>query len=528
MIRVLGVSAPHIVKKDDNIESSSLNSSDPFSLYNAYKVCCDKAEKGDYDWSNSNWKTREGRNNSIMLLQYYENEVPLFIEKIKEIRPNILFIGTMALGMPGAVKLAEIAKDVLKDEVFIVVGGKHIIETLYAYDNNIYQLESSPLTLMKKNKIPKVFDMVSAGDGEEILYEIGKAVNYCDENNLPLKHVYDYKNFKRAKGYWVLGWLDDNNEYKYVVSNNEKLDYDSMPLTTDLFRTTAKFDIFDDCDLTAHTMSFMSKGCVHNCFYCSESSKINGPLCQVQTAPERLYKNLKSIERVGKELYNTDKMSAFIEDSILLSGNPNLLAKLSYLLKENPINVKFGAQFTIDRLLDKKVQNEIRKLSKQGFDYIFVGLETNNEEIAKTMSKNRNELSWNEKNEEAIKFINEVGMKYGVSVLLGLGENQEDRIKLMNTIKGWKSKYGIPNCISMNLAVQHPLQNNELYDYIEWGTDKDSEYLSIFNELFGEASEKYKLPNITLPTVEELYDIKKIYDEINGVDKKNIKRIVLK
>lgn len=47
MLKVLGVTAPHYVKKQKNAESTSLNSSDPFSLYNAYKVCAHKAENGD-------------------------------------------------------------------------------------------------------------------------------------------------------------------------------------------------------------------------------------------------------------------------------------------------------------------------------------------------------------------------------------------------------------------------------------------------------------------------------------------------
>lgn len=525
MIRVLGVSAPHYVRMGNNIKSISLNSSDPFSLYNAYKVCAYKAENNDPDWKDSNWATKEGRDNSIMLLQYYYNDLPRFVDKLKEIKPNLLFIGSMTLGFAGAIEIAKIAKKTLGDDVFVVLGGKHAMETLYSYDNKIFQLESSPLSLMKNNKIPKVFDMISSGDGEEILYEIGKAVNECDKKGVSLKNVYNYNNYKAAKGYWVLGWLDNNNEYQYVISNNEKLDYDKMPLTSDLFNISAKFDIFNDCDLTAHTMSYLSKGCVHNCFYCSESCRINGPLCQVQTAPNRLYNNLKSIERVGKERYNSDNMSAFVEDSIILSGSPILLKKFSDLLENNPINIRFGGQFTIDTLLDPRNQIQIERLSKQGFEYIFVGLETNNEEIAESMSKNRNKVNWIEKNEAAIKFIKSLGMKYGVSVLFGLGENQQDRIKLMETIRDWKKKYGLPNCLSMNLAVQHPLQNNEIYDYIKWGTSLDSKYLPEFTELFGEASVEYKLPGVTLPTVKELQEIKKIYHEINEMNN-NKKRIL--
>lgn len=516
MLKILGVSAPHYVHKKEDMQSTNLNSSDPFSLYNAYKVCADKAENEDENWGDSNWNTKEGRDNSIMLLQYYYNDVPKFLEKLKEIRPNLLFIGSMTLGFAGAVKIAELAKKALGDEVFIVLGGKHITETLYEKDGNVEQLNSSPLKLMEDGKIPKVFDMVSSGDGEEILYQIGNAVNQALINGKDLKDVYKYEGLKKAKGDWVLGWLDEQGKSAYIQSSKEPLNYDEMPLTSELFNISTKFDVFDKADLTAHTMSYLSKGCVHNCFYCSESSRINGRLKQTETAPQRLYKNLESIQDVGRKRYNTDKMSAFVEDSIILAGNPKMLNQFSELLKAKPLNIEFGGQFTIDTLLDKRNQEAIQKLSKQGFKYVFVGLETNNEEIADTMSKNKdkNTLSWIDKNEQAIRFVKSQNMKYGVSVLFGLGESQKDRIRLMETIYGWQKKYGLPNVVSMNLAVQHPLRNNEIYDYIEWGTDKDSEYLPIFTEIFGEASEKYKMPEVELPTPEELKELQEFYNKI--------------
>lgn len=516
MLRVLGVSAPHYVKKDNNIISTSLNSSDPFSLYNAYKVAANNAQNGDENWGTSNWSTKEGRNNSIMLLEHYYNDAPKFLEKLKEIKPNLLFIGSMTLGFAGAIEIAKLAKKAYGDEIFIVLGGKHVGETMFEEQEEIKQLSSSPLLLMKNGTIPKVFDMVCSGDGEEILYQIGNAVNECLEKGETFDNVYKYGGLTEAKGDWLVGWLSNENECDFIKSKKEPLNYDEMPLTSELFNISSKFDVFDKSDLTAHTMSYLSKGCVHNCFYCSESSRINGKLKQTNTAAQRLYKNLESIQRVGKEEYGTEKMSAFVEDSIILAGSHVMLNEFSRLLEEKPLNVEFGGQFTIDTLLDEKNKEAISKLSKQGFRYVFVGLETNNEEIAETMSKNKGkkQISWIEKNEQAIEFIKSQNMKYGVSVLFGLGETQEDRVKLMNTIKNWQRKYGLPNVVSMNLAVQHPLRNDEEYNYVEWGTDINSEYLPIFTRIFGEASEKYKLPTIKIPTVEELKELEALYNEI--------------
>ena len=95
----------------------------------------------------------------------------------------------------------------------------------------------------------------------------------------------------------------------------------------------------------------------------------------------------------------------------------------------------------------------------------------------------------------------------------------------MKTIKGWQERYGLPNVVSMNLAVQHPLRNNEEYDYIDWGTDINSDYLPIFTQIFGEASEKYKLANVELPTVEELQELKQYYNQIKEFgDKRKLKK----
>lgn len=526
MLKVLGVSAPHYVKRHQDTITDSLNSNDAFSLYNAYKVAAYKAEENDENWGTSNWNTKESRDSSILLLQYYYNDIPKFLKKLQELEPNLLLIGSMTLGFAGAIEVANLAKKILGEKVFIVLGGKHINETIYEENGDICQLKSSPLLLMQSKKIPRIFDMICSGDGEEILYQIGNAVNHSLENNQNFCDVYTYKGLLKAKGDWLLGWINDKNECQFLKSRKEALNYDTMPLTTELFNISTKFDVFDKSELTAHTMSYISKGCVHNCFYCSESSRINGGLKQTENVANRLYKNLESIQKVGKNRYNCEKMSAFIEDSILLAGNPRWLNQLSDLLKKNPLKVEFGAQFTIDTLLSEDNQKAIAKLSKQGFKYIFVGLETNNEEIANRMNKNKKKMSWIEKNEKAIEFIKSVNMKYGVSLLFGLGESQNDRIRLMETIQNWQKKYGLPNIISMNLAVQHPLRNNEEYDYVEWGTDEDSEYLKIFVEMFGEASEKYKLPGVILPTIDELKELQKRFELIKNYNKKDKLEVV--
>ena len=95
-------------------------------------------------------------------------------------------------------------------------------ETIFEKEGQVNQLKSSPLLLMKEGRIPRVFDMICSGDGEEILYQIGNALNQSIENNKNLDNVYQYDGLKKAKGDWVLGWLNKKNECSFIQSEKER------------------------------------------------------------------------------------------------------------------------------------------------------------------------------------------------------------------------------------------------------------------------------------------------------------------
>ncbi len=192
----------------------------------------------------------------------------------------------------------------------------------------------------------------------------------------------------------------------------------------------------------------------------------------------------------------------------------NVKLELNNILELEGLDIKFGGQFTVDMLLDSNKQKIISQLVKNGLNYIFWGIETSSDKIAVMMNKNIKRSSWIEKNEEVIKFIKHLNIKCGVSVLFGLGETQKDRINLLDHLKKWREIYRLPNVISLNWAVQHPLQgrdNGTNYTYIEWGTPTDSPYLTFFTELFGEASVKYPILGVELPIVQEFNEIKNVY-----------------
>ena len=78
----------------------------------------------------------------------------------------------------------------------------------------------------------------------------------------------------------------------------------------------------------------------------------------------------------------------------------------------------------------------------------------------------------------------------------------------------WQKTHNLPNVVSLNLATIHPLRDNNKIDFLKWGTSLKSTYLSIFTEIFGEASYEYSLDKSYIGTVSELNQIKKVYEQL--------------
>jgi B12-binding domain/radical SAM domain protein len=516
MLVVMGVAAPHWVKRGDLAETLSLNSSEPFSQYNAFRYAASCAEKNIGFWANSNWADRAGRNNSIFLMNYLEDELPKFENTLKKLQPNLLLIGTMSLGLPGAVALASLAKQRMGSNIFIVLGGKHITETIYQKNGSITHHPGSPIKLMSEGAIPAVFDLVISGDGEEIIFQVGQIIGGLIKQSKPLKDFYrNADSLLEAKGNWNASWIEFD-KISTVISKGIQLSYDELPVPAKLFGVTSNFPVFQR-DLTAHTYSDMSKGCKFDCFFCSERRSINGNLVSIKTAPYRLFKQFQEVALFGQE--NNRTMSAFVEDSTLLGGINSALMEFNNILRNSKLDIKYGGQLTVDLILKSELKHTLKDLAFNGLSYLFWGLETGNEEVASEMSKNTGKQSnWLVKNEKAIQFLKELDIKCGISVLMGIGETHKDRVELLKIIKSWKETYGEPEVISLNWAVQHPLQGFDSeanYTYVEWGTPSNSLYLNVFTKLFGEASVKYPIPGVKLATIEEFEEIGELYLQIN-------------
>ncbi len=519
MLKVIAISAPHWITHIGIENQKSINSSDPFSLQNALRLAAWNAQNGIGHWGDSNWNKRNKLKNSIRLMNFYYDEIQEFISLITQEKPNLLFIGAMTLSYRGAIELAKCAKSILKNNVFIVLGGKHCNETFWCKNNEFYHHNGSPLKNISDSNDHEqnVFDLVVSGDGEDVIVQIGEIIGGLISNGKNLSEFYLHiDKLKHAKGDWVAGWVDDSFCIKEIKSSGIPLNYDEMPIPAEVFGITANFPLFE-ADITGHAYSDMSKGCVYDCYFCSERQSINGKLNKKCTSPQRLYNQFKKIKEVGSKENNAKIISAFVEDSIILSGNIQLLKEFNQLLTEKPLGIKWGCQLTIDIFLQAEVIELVKELKKNGLIYILFGVETINEKIALKMSKNshKNE-KWKSRNEHVCEQISRLGLKAGFCILWGLGEHQSDRKKHLEILQEWQYEYGTPNVISLNWAVKHPLRSLYSKDpnYLEWGTPSNSKNLDIYIELFGEASENYNLLNVMNPPLAEMQSLKELYYDL--------------
>ena len=528
MLNVIAISAPQWITHKGKESQKSLNSTDPFSLQNALRLAAWNAQQGIGHWGKSNWANRSELKHCVRLMNYYEDEIHEFVELISEERPNLLFIGAMTLSYPGAIALAKCAKEILNDQVFIVLGGKHCNETFWWNSNEFFHHNGSPLKNIVISNDPNqnVFDLVVSGDGEDLIVKIGEIIGQLISSGKKLIEFYNYVDkIKQAKGNWVAGWINSSFKINEIKGLGISLNYNEMPIPAKVFGITANFPVFE-ADITGHAFSDISKGCVFDCFFCSERYRINGKLSQEHSAPQRLYNQFQVIKKVGTTENKAKLISAFVEDSIILSGDINLLKEFNQLLSENPLGIKWGCQLTIDGFLQSDMIEMVKELKENGLEYILFGMETINERIALKMSKNSHkEEKWNCRNEQVMIQMSKLGLKAGFSILWGLGEHQSDRKKHLETIKVWQYEYGVPNVISLNWAVKHPLRSVDPKDpnYLDWGTPENSEHLEIYIELFGEASVKYNLLNVENAPLFEMQALKELYYELiyNQAEYKN-------
>ncbi|QDV48488.1 hypothetical protein Enr17x_05000 [Gimesia fumaroli] len=196
--------------------------------------------------------------------------------------------------------------------------------------------------------------------------------------------------------------------------------------------------------------------------------------------------------------------SAFVEDSILLGGSRTSINKLISLISNEPLQLQWGCQFTLDIGINNL--ELLYRLSTIGLKYIFFGLETTSDDVSKKMHKNIRSTSWATRSEYFIRELCSMGINVGIAVLFGLGESQTERIQLLDFVSYLRSTFSNLMAVSYNWAVRHPMRDpGNPYQYNKWGIDSP-EFIELFKD-FGEASVKYPLEGVAPPTLKELREL---------------------
>ncbi|MFF4934998.1 B12-binding domain/radical SAM domain-containing protein [Streptomyces griseofuscus] len=510
-LRVVAVAPPGL--PEGRSGRHTLKSADPASLFNACRVAAWRADEGVAAWGESNWAVpRQQRRELLLLMHSLQEDLPEFEALLERERPNLLLLGAMTMCLPGAAACAARAKEILGDEVCVVLGGRHASETIYERDGMVTHDVSSPCRLMAERYLPPVFDIVVSGEGEHLIAEIGEQVAELVRRGVPAAALRGKAHeLADASGTWVMSSYE-NGLINDIVGQGGPFDRDLLPPPARRFGVRTAFDVFDGRP-TGHVFSDTGNGCVFDCDFCSERKSVTGGLLQFGTAAERLMHQLQAVVDVVEEDFPGLGASAFVEDSTLLGGSPQQIRRLAGLLAEKDLDIRFGGQFTIDQILRRT--KDIRKLAEVGFDYVFIGVETLDPAIIGGMSKDLRLSAgrWMNRTERAIAALADVGVRTGTAVLFGLGEGQKHRLTLLQELAQLRERYGSPVPISLNWATQHPLRNGDAgYRYHEWSIPP-GEWIDVFAD-FGEASVIYPLRGVDRPVMSEVREVYAAFQEL--------------
>ncbi|WP_081673671.1 B12-binding domain/radical SAM domain-containing protein [Pseudomonas cremoricolorata] len=517
-IRAIAVSAPECLEGAKS--SRALNSCDPVSLFNACRHAACLAQTEGNPWASSTWAAKRSDVRKHFMLMYSLDDIPAFEALLVSQRPNVVLIGAMTLCMPGAVECAKRVRRLLGDSAVIVLGGRHVNETLYLEDEKRREVSSvrhhkaSPGRLIRDRTISPLFDIIISGEAEMVISAIGEGLAQSKELNL--KNISEFLSLT-IPGLWIADFPGMDTTH---VSSGIRLDQNQLPSAIKAFGVQSSFDIFRG-RLTSHVFSYTGRGCFYDCAFCSERRSVAGGIYDAHGAPARVYRQFQETISISNENPNARKASAFVEDSIFLNGSPSQINVLCELLEQKPLELIFGGQFTVDLVIQRR--SLIERLASNGLRYVFLGLETLEPEAIGGMSKDIGSAhaSWQKRFHEALSTLISLRISCGCALLFGLGESQFSREHLLSLLIKLRRTTGQPVTLSANWAVQHPLKNcleSADHDYLQWGTP-EGRLLELFHR-FGEASARYPLHGIAPPQVDEVTRIIERLDAFEALDEK--------
>lgn len=311
-----------------------------------------------------------GFNISILDLNFYDNPKEVLIERLKELRPDVIGLTATTAVVNKIIDIAKAARSIIPD-VTIVAGGPHPT--------------AAPGDLLKNSDI----DIVVSGEGDMVFQSI---VEGQDLNGIP--NIYYKDN----------GEIAHSDILDTAVEDLDSLEFPAYFLY-DIHKYTAS-KIF----ARKSPLAFMetSRGCYSHCVYCNKN--IHGYRLR-QKSPKRVVDEMEYLLKLGfneihiiDDVFTADMKRAYaICEEILRRGlkfpwyprggirvdrvNRELLA----IMKKSgcyriPFGIESGSQRVIDavkkRITLEQAENAVRLSKEVGLEvecYFMIGLPTETE-----------------------------------------------------------------------------------------------------------------------------------------------------
>ena len=334
------------------------------------------------------------------------------VKTIKRFKPDLVGISINYISThANALKLATIASN---QGCPVVLGGYHATAMVEDFA-----------------KLPDI-DFVVRGEGEETLRDL--------VSGMPIESV-------RGLSY-EFGGVVVHNEDRPLIA-----DLDSIPFP-DRSRRNRKYKLpFADLDSnvnTAYEMIITSRGCWGRCTFCTEGLMTDGT--QRYRKPEKVIEELDEIVKLHPP---GQRLRIHIADPNF-GGKRRITEELYERMAEWRKTVNADVHFFVSlRPSAISESRELtRKMFKAGIDYLFVGMESpNNQELKRVLKGGETK----ERQEIAAKYLREEGAEIMSNFLIGLpSQTPDDVLGLVTYAKG----LGLADCY---FSVITPLPGSVLY-----------------------------------------------------------------
>ncbi|MGI5467563.1 B12-binding domain-containing radical SAM protein [Streptomyces sp. CA-132043] len=415
-----------------------------------------------------------------------------WVRLVREVRPRAVLISAVSPAHRYALEIASLVKAEAPD-TFVILGGRHADETITCTPDGqaLILKPSSPLSVIREGKAPRVIDAVVTGEAHHAVDLLMRAVALAidlDRHRVNREHVLGHLQALLAEEGpgpgQALAVLVSDDGFDAVPLRGRTLDLAELPSPYEAFAIRSHFPIFTAPTTgrvlrTAHFM--VSNACPYRCNFCSESVQVAGVLKRFKRDPIST-----AAERVC-EYVHYGAESLFFDDSVFWSGRYRDIAEFCDLLAElrttdgariaprfgaRPADpddldrlrrLQWGAQLTVDTLVALHTSEQsaeiLRKMKAAGCTYVYMGIESMSTQVMDNIHKNlrRDETRpWKAKVREAARLVKEQGLELGTSVLFGLdGETRESIDETIHEV-GRLVDDGLIDLASPNILTYHP------------------------------------------------------------------------